>query len=341
MPYVVELAKLVLPFLVGVTMMQGEDDWRPLLWAIVLAQGYVGFEQNLNYLVKGFNTAGDGFGGMDNNFFAVSLLSVLGPAIALMLSSNTAMLRALAGLAAALILHSILLTYSRGGMVGLLAVAATAFVLMPKRPKYMGPLLATVVVAVWFTGPQLYARYATTFASDENRDASAESRLDLWKDCLKVVEAEPVFGIGPANWPTIASSFGWTAGKSAHSVWMETAAEVGIPGVTALLAFFGFALVRLWPIARQRQTEENRYEVALATGIILSIVGFGVAGQFVSAPALEPPYYIVMLGAAMLKSIPRKSPPVSIVGSPDTRLVNSAPAGGTRRAHRRFSAATR
>jgi probable O-glycosylation ligase (exosortase A-associated) len=307
LPFVVELSKLVLPFLVGVTMMKGEKDWRPLLWTIVLAQGYVGFEQNLNYVFKGFNSAADGFGGMDNNFFAVSLVSVLGPAIALMLSSKTWFSRGLAGLAAALILHTILLTFSRGAMLGLVAVGITAFVLMPKRPIYLTGLLVTVLLAVQFTGPQLYARYSTILASEEDRDASAESRLDLWKDCLKVIEAQPVFGVGPANWKVVAASYGWPEGKSAHSVWMETAAEVGVPGVLALMMFFGFAVVRLWPIARQRLTEENRYEVALATGIILSIVGFAVAGQFVSAPALEPPYYIVMLGAAMLKSRPRTS----------------------------------
>ena len=63
----------MLPFLVGVTLMDGEKDWRPMLWTIVLSQGYVGLEQNINYLVKGYNTAAEGFGGMDNNCFAVSL----------------------------------------------------------------------------------------------------------------------------------------------------------------------------------------------------------------------------------------------------------------------------
>ena len=158
-----ELSKLVIPFFVGVTLMEGEKDWRPLLWTIVLAQGYVGFEQNINYLVKGFNTAGEGFGGMDNNCFGVSLVTVLGPAVALTVSSKTWSLRCLAGVAAAMILHTTFLTFSRGAMLGLIAMAVVAFVMMPKRPKYLGALVLALLFAARFIGPQLAERYTTYF----------------------------------------------------------------------------------------------------------------------------------------------------------------------------------
>jgi probable O-glycosylation ligase (exosortase A-associated) len=301
-----ELSKFVLPFLVGVTLMKGEKDWRPMLWTIVLCQGYVGLEMHISYVVKDYNLAASGFAGMDNNCFGASLVTVLGPAIALMISSKTWVGRVAAGASAALILHTIMLTFSRGAMVGLLAVAVTAFVMMPKRPKFIGALVLTIAVAAYFTGPQLMDRYASTFVPGEERDASAESRLDLWKDCLEVIKEYPVFGVGPANWRVVARNYGWPEGKSAHSVWMETGAELGIPGALLLMLFFGSAIVRLWPVARARQTEANYYEVVLASGVVLAIIGFVVAGQFVSVPGLEVPYYVTMLGAAMLKSTSRE-----------------------------------
>jgi O-antigen ligase len=175
-------------------------------------------------------------------------------------------------------------------------------VMMPKRPKFIGALVLTALVSARFIGPQLAQRYATTFASAEERDGSAASRVDLWKDCLKVIQEYPVLGVGPANWRVIAASYGWPEGKSAHSVWMETGAELGIPGTLLLMLFFGSAAARLWPVARAPQTEANQYEVVLASGVVLSIVGFSVTGQFVSVPGLEVPYYVTMLGAAMLKS---------------------------------------
>jgi probable O-glycosylation ligase (exosortase A-associated) len=295
-----EFAKLAMPFLIGLTLMAGEKDWRPTLWTLVLCQGYVGLEQNINYLIKGFNTAGEGFGGMDNNCFGVSLVTTLGPAVALMLCTKKWYARAAAGLSAAFILHTIMLTYSRGAMLGLLTVGATAFVILPTKPRYIGALVLTALVAAYFTGPQLLARYKSTFASERDRDSSAESRFDLWRDCLQVVGDYPITGVGPANWRVVAARYGWPPGKSAHSVWMETAAEMGLPGTLFLFFFFAFGVVKLWPIARSPITDENRNEVILATGVVLAIVGFMVSGQFVSVPGLEVPYYFVMLGAAML-----------------------------------------
>lgn len=294
------LAKMALPFFVGVTLIRSDKDWKPLLWTIVLSQGYVAFEMNLNYLVKGFNTAAEGFGGMDNNFFGVSLVVVLGPAIALMLWARHWVARAAAGLSAALILHTILLTFSRGAMVGVFAVGITLFIVMPKRPTYLAAIALAAIVTVRFTGPELIARYATVFVSEEERDGSAESRLDLWRDCMRVVGDYPLLGVGPANWRVIAASYGWSEGKSAHSVWMETTAEVGVPGGLLLLSVFLGVVVSLWPVARAGLGPESRDDMCLASGVVLSAVGFIVAGQFVSAPGLEPPYYLAMLGAVML-----------------------------------------
>ena len=295
-----ELLKIVMPFCVGLTMLDEEKQWRTLMWVIVLAQGYVSFEMNLNYL-SGYNSAADGFGGMDNNCFGVALVTVLGLAMALMLTSQKWYERAAAVVSAALILHTALLTFSRGAMIGLLAVGATAFLALPKRPKYIAGLVVTALLAVYYTGPQLMARYGTTFASADERDGSAQSRIDLWMDTIKVIQSQPLVGVGPANWRFAASRFGWTDGKSAHSVWMETAAEVGAPGTLALVLFFWIAAVRLWPLARARITTDNRYQTAAAMGVLLSVVGFVVAGQFVSVVGLEAPYYIVMIGVAVLR----------------------------------------
>jgi hypothetical protein len=302
---IVPLSKFMLPVVMGLTLLEDAASRRRILWAIVLAQGYVGFEMNLEYL-RGFNIAAEGFGGMDNNCFGAGLVATIGPAVALAIASRTWIERIAASAAAALILHTILLTFSRGAMVGMLAVGATAIIMMPKRPKNLAALAVALAIAIRFTGPQLAERYSSVFVSAEERDASAASRLDLWRDCLLVVSEFPIFGVGPANWRVISAQYGWPAGKSAHSVWMESAAEVGIPGALALLSFFGIAALKLWPIARRKVTPENRMDIAVANAGVLSAVGFIAAGQFVSVAGLEVPYYVVMVGAGLLKSESRK-----------------------------------
>lgn len=322
------LAKYVMPFLIGVTLLDEERWTRAMMWVIVLAQGYVGFEMNLVYL-KGYNVAAEGFGGMDNNCFGVALVSTIGPTIALMLGAKKMWERGLAALAAALILHTTLLTFSRGAMVGLLCVGFMAFVIMPKNPKHIGALVLCGLMAIYFTGPQLAARYASTLAEENQRDASAESRIDLWKDCLRVVADKPIFGVGPGNFRVVAASLGWPPGKQAHTTWLQTAAENGIPGVTLLLLMFGIAAYKIWPMARARITDENRNEVAMASGIIMCIVGFVVAGQFVSLAGLEIPYYVTMIGVVLLKKNKKVAlAPVSATLPAPNRLSTAFPAPG-------------
>jgi len=319
------MAKYIMPFLIGITLIDSERWSRVIMWVIVGCQGYVGFEQNLDYL-KGYNFAGEGFGGLDNNCFGVGLVATIGPALALMLGAKSWRERAIAATCAALILHTTLLTFSRGALVGLLVVGVTAFVIMPKRPKYIAVLVVTALIAIRLTGPELAARYATAMAAEEQRDESAESRIDLWRDCLRVVQANPVFGVGPGNFKVIAASLGWPSGKQAHTTWLQTAAENGAPGGVLLLLVFATAIVKLWPLARAQITEANRYEVAMASGIIMCIVGFMVAGQFVSLGGLELPYYATMVGVALLKEKP--SPvPVPASSSRFTPGYHLSPAG--------------
>lgn len=328
---VVEFSKTLLPFLVGVTLIKTEKEARQLLWVIVITQGYVCLDMNRMYLEQGYNRAfSEGFGGMDNNSFAISILTTTGAAFALALSANTYRGKAIATGAMLLMLHTILLTFSRGAFVGLLAVAAVAVVLMPKRPKYFGAIIVVALIAYRLTGPELSGRLATTFAPREERDGSAESRLDLWRDTITVISEEPFLGVGPMNWPLVANRFGWPEGKEAHSVWMQTAAELGIPGVTFLLLFYGIAVRRLWPIAWARDNTDPQGKV-FALGLILSLVGFMVSAQFVSLQGLEVPFYITMISAIVLKCRSLQESPAVPAGMPVGTSAASVAVAGMRR----------
>ena len=311
---IVEFSKTVLPFLVGVTMLKTEKEARALLWTMVLLQTYVCTEMNQSYLLEGYNRAhADGFGSMDNNSFGISLVTTLGAALGLMLSSKKWWTKGLAAASTVLILHTVLLTFSRGAFVGMLSTAVVAVVLFPKRPKYIGAVVLAGLLALRLTGPELAERLATTFAPREERDGSAESRFALWADCMTVVASKPILGVGPHNWPLVADDFGWGRGKEAHSVWIQTAAETGIPGVLFLLLFYGFTVKRLWRIARAKVPGIDESTAMFAAGIILAIVGFAVSAQFVSLVGLEPPYYVAMAGAVLLKTLaPASTVPVPV-----------------------------
>ncbi len=296
--HVTERAKILAAFLVGVTMLRTERQVKTLAWILVLAHGYVGFEMNLQYLNGNNQVALWGFGTMDNNTFAIALVSTVGPAIILALQAPRFWQKALALVAAALIVHTVLLSFSRGGILALIVSAVVLFLVLPKRAGYIGAMVLTVLVTLSFAGPQLRTRFATTFVSAEERDLSAQSRVDLWQDCLQAMAARPLLGVGPGNWRRIAVEYGWPAGKEAHSLWMQTGAELGVPGVAFLLLFYLIAIKRGLGMLRDKTDPWVR---SCGAYVVTSLIGFMVAAQFVTVVGLEVPVFTVLVGAATLR----------------------------------------
>jgi probable O-glycosylation ligase (exosortase A-associated) len=296
---IVELSKIILPFLVGVTIIRTFDQLKILSWVITLSLGYIAFEANLSYLFNGRNWISQSFGGMDNNCNAISLVCGTGFAFFLGLAERSLWRRGLAFAAAALMAHAIMLSNSRGGMLALLISGAVSFVLIPKKPINYGYLVIAGLIAVRMAGPSVVERFSTAFAEKVDRDYSAQSRLDLWQSCIHLMQQYPLLGIGPSHFPLYAEELGHTAGKQGHTLWLQVGAEIGLPGLMFLLAFYLIAMKRLWQTANE--IEHDQPEVAnYARMVIAALVGFMVAAQFVSLVGLELPYYVTLVGVGVL-----------------------------------------
>ncbi len=302
--FVEELTKIVLPFLVGITTIDSVRRLYQVIWVIVLSYGYLAFECNRTYY-EGFNIvqAGEiaGFGG---GSMAISMLAGLPVAFFLGFSAKAWWSRSLAFLCVALMGHVVLFSFSRGGVLGLFAIGLTAFFFIPKKPLHLAIFLAAILLMFKLAGPEVRQRFSTTFASNEERDESAQSRLDLWADCLDSIARRPWLGVGPFNWRLIAHEYGWSPGKEAHTTWLQVAAEAGIPAVAYLILFYALTSTRLWSVARGRHSGFEPAQRYAAAMVISSIAGFVVTAQFVTIEGLETPYYVAMLGAALLKLSP-------------------------------------
>jgi probable O-glycosylation ligase (exosortase A-associated) len=299
--FVENLAKIVLPFLVGITTVESLKQVRQLAWTIALSQGFVAYEMNMSYF-GGFNQIQElGFGGMDNNSIAISIVTCLGLAFFLGLGTTSLTAKAAAYAATAFMGHAILLTFSRGAMLATIAFGLATFWLIPKQPKTL--LLFAVIAATGasLAGPALLNRYASTFAGEEERDSSAQSRLDLWRDCTDVALKNPILGCGPDHWVLIAHTYGWPRGKEAHSLWFQQWAEQGFIGIFILLMFYATCLWRLWPLTRAAHFVADPWATVGARMIFAALCGFFVSSQFVSLEGLETPYYVVLIGCCLLR----------------------------------------
>ena len=116
--YVDRYAKIILPVIVGVTTIKTVSQLKKLAWVILLSHAYPAFELNMK-LLGGYNQLKEeGFGFMDNNSYAISLVSASGLAFFLFLHAERWWQKAIAAGSAAVIIHAVIFSNSRGGMLG-------------------------------------------------------------------------------------------------------------------------------------------------------------------------------------------------------------------------------
>ena len=239
---------------------------------------------------------------MDNNSIAIAMVAGVGLAFFLGVGASKWWQRFLAWTAALLMAHTVMLAFSRGGMLALVVSMIACFGLLPpKKPRHLLALLICVLIGFRLAGPEVTDRFVATFANSQDRDASAQSRIDLWEDLWDSTLKNPMLGVGPNHWPLIAPQYGWELGKEGHSLWLQTSAELGFPGFLFLASFYGLCIIRLWPIVRSREKDLDPWYPHIARMAIAAQVGFIVSAQFVSLEGLELPYYINLLGAGVLR----------------------------------------
>ncbi|HZU36897.1 MAG TPA: O-antigen ligase family protein [Gemmataceae bacterium] len=321
--WVEEMAKIVLPFVVGITLIDSVRQVKQLAWVICVSHGYLALEFNRAYL-GGFNRMHDvDFGGMDNNCLAIAMAAGTGLAFFLGLYEPKFWRKLVAWGFGLLMGHCVLFSFSRGGMFGLLVMGVVAFFLIPKKPRHYVAFAVAVLLAIRLAGPEVMQRFWTSFADEKERDASAESRVVMWRICLDIIPKNPVLGVGPHNFPQYTQDYGHNHGVEAHNLWLQTTAELGLVGGALLIGFYGTCVRRMWWVTRNPALWTDEWFEHCPRMVVAALVGFGTSATFVSLYGLEAPYYIVLLGAGTLKLITAADPPIEQIGYDDMRPASA------------------
>lgn len=298
-PQVEMMGKVILPLVAAATLIDSVGKLKQLAWVIVVSQGYLAYEMNLLYF---FNPDFIGremtHGGLDNNGIAITMVTSVGMAFFLGLHATRPWQRLLALACAGMMVHVVLITNSRGGMLALIVTGVSALALLPKKPVHMLLFALAVTGTLATSGENVQKRFMSTFESKEEGSDEGGGRLEFWKGCLKSMLDHP-FGVGPEQWPVVAPNYDLPA-RAAHSNWLQNGAEVGIPGLGCLIGFYLIGVWRLYPLIKDRYPVHDPWFRYLARMVICSLVGFMVAAQFVTVQGVELPYYVGLVGVGVL-----------------------------------------
>lgn len=295
------LSKVFIPLLAGFTLIDSVEKLKQLAWVLVLSQGILAFQFNDQYFRFGIDTNEWTFAGLDNNSIAISMVTGLGLTLFIGMAADVWWQRALCFLLSGLTAHVVLFSMSRGGMLAMCVTGAVAFALIPKRPIHYLTLFVALLFVVRLAGPDVRAEFFSSFQEEEKLDASAQSRYQLTRDAFDCMLRNPLMGCGMENWGNIAPQYGWEQGKRAHNTWAEIGATLGVPGLLAILAFYGSCCWSMFCLCRDSSLPEDAWSRWIARGILAGLAGFFASAWFVTVDRIELPYYIVLLGAGILK----------------------------------------
>jgi len=256
---------------------------------------------------------GVGPGGMlaDENDFALCLIMALPYAAFLVMSSVTTKKQKFALSAVAfLLILAVATTLSRGGMLGLIAALFVVFWYTKGKLKTVVILILAVGMAV----PFLPDRFFSEFSSINNtQDSTRVDRLRSWQMGWMMFKDSPLIGVGTGNYPWTVGEYESRmpdynperpnhAGRQAHSLWFTLIPEHGLLG-GGLYLWLLFTIVRRcravirWYEQDGAATKDGELLAVLAKGILGSLIGFLVAGTFISV--LYYPHLWYLIGFAV------------------------------------------
>jgi O-antigen ligase len=220
--------------------------------------------------------------------------------------------------AAGLALLCVFLTASRGGVVGLLAALATGIVLARgRRAAAIAGALAVVAASALYVGlfdPGVVQRYSTADGGN--------GRTDLWKVGWRMVEANPVHGVGGGNFRDASvhyvlaqpgsiedSQFIIDQPRFAHNVYLEVLAELGVVGLALFLALVGAAIGTGVRAARRFGRLGDGDMELLSRAVVVALVALLAMDFFLSDQFSKQLWLLLALCPALLAIADRRRDP--------------------------------
>lgn len=223
----------------------------------------------------------------DNNDFALALNMIL-PLLYFLISVETRRwVRNGLRLCFLATIFSVILTYSRGGLLGL----ATVLFLIAMMSRYRllaGGLLAAAALLVVSFAPQAWTDRMDNMAHGKV-DSSEMQRLIAWRTGWNLAMDYPVTGGGLAAYPDVTvfrhyqpeEMPGGRESSGAHSIYFQVLGELGFPGLAIFLLLLGSCLYSMHSLRRKAKARFGSHWVIPYTRMFeVSLAAYAVSGAF-------------------------------------------------------------
>lgn len=194
---------------------------------------------------------------------------------------------------------AVIVSFSRGGFVGLVATLAVVWLVSPRKIVSLAVVLVIVIGMFAFGSERYWAEISTVTDTSES---TAEQRINSWKAGWSMFLSHPL-GVGGNNFPVLFPEYQppemrrnmW--GRVAHSLWFTLIPETGIIGIWIYFTLLFYNIKDLFflkNLVNQRSDDDAGYLHGFALACLASLAGYFASGTFLSV--LYYPHYWYITG---------------------------------------------
>jgi putative inorganic carbon (HCO3(-)) transporter len=293
----VDYLKVALVFVMLVNAVRTEGRLRRLVLLLLASSFVLSLGALADYRAGRLNTGGDRIAGIVGGMFgnpndlAMHFSTMVPLAFVLFLSSRAFKKLAYAALAV-LMASAVVLTFSRGGFLGLAAGGLVLAWKLGRRHRLLVAAASVFAVAAFVAlMPSEYSgRLTTILNTAKDVTGSAGARRDILIVSLVNIIKHPLFGVGMNNFHIVSIHE-----QVSHNAYTQVGSELGVPAMIAYVLFLLAPLRRLRRVERETLPLKRSHDYYWAVGLQASLAAYMVSSFFGSVAYLWYIYYLVAL----------------------------------------------
>jgi probable O-glycosylation ligase (exosortase A-associated) len=274
-----------------------------LIWMIIISVGYFILDQGGASVVtlgghKAFGPPKSQI--YDNNEFAAAVLILVPLMNYLRMQSRYILVRYGFSLAMAISVLVVLASYSRGALLGLIAVAGVFWLRSKRKITSLLALGCTLALGLALMPEKWWERMNTL--QHIHQDKSAEGRLYIWRIAWELFKKHPLTGVGfhATAYHNVIDMIepGGTV-HDIHSIWFQMLAEQGIVVFfiwLAMLAYGTYECRRLAKVSRNKPGFSWALDLARMGQI--SILAYLITGTFLPISSWDVFFTVLIILSA-------------------------------------------
>ena len=325
-----QMGKNFIVYFLIINLVDSKNRLKGLIWVLMIFSAILGFNTIQEYQSLGAETAGKlRLGGFSGGYFGGAgdfaiVMNIMVPfAFFLFLGERPWILRPVALFLMGIFTAAMICTNARGGGVIAFAAAALLIAFFGLRSPGRGRKFVTVaIIAVCVAGilafaPSQFKERAASIGNYQS-EGTALRRIEYWKIGVSMFVHNPLLGVGAGNYPIRYWDYGgWEKQwRVCHNMFIQTAAELGMGGILALLYLLYLSFRDSWKTIKglgEKERGDSFPYLASQAGIV-SLAVYCVGGMFQSV-FTYPMLYIIIAIIVATKQIAIKEENLVFAGN--------------------------